>query len=150
MFMHCSHVKFIGAYQVFDKVLKWHFCVAWDSIKYQILGITMIIHVYHVLHLTHARYLLLTCLAFITWFCGFDYVLFRTLCLLLWTNLNLIKFVFLFCVFALVSLLCVWFCKCIIVPLVVKNLWLTLCHHLFQKGPDIRLKSLTARDSRLP
>ena len=45
MFMHCPRVSFIGAYQVFDKMLKWHFCVVLDSNEYQILGITMIIHV---------------------------------------------------------------------------------------------------------
>ena len=48
MFMHCLHVCCVGAYQVFDKMPKWHFGVVLDSSKYQTLGITMIIHVYHV------------------------------------------------------------------------------------------------------
>ena len=62
----------------------------------------------HVLHMTHARYLLLTCLALLPRFWDFVYVLFRALCLFLWANLDLTKFVFLFFVFALVSLLCVY------------------------------------------
>ena len=57
---------------------------------------------------------------------------------------------FLFCVFALISLFCVYLCRCIAAPLVLKNPWLTLRHPLYQRGPDIRPKSPTARDSRLP
>ena len=49
MFMHCPHVSFIGAYQVFDKMFKWHFDVVLDSNEVQTLGITMIELVYHVL-----------------------------------------------------------------------------------------------------
>ena len=49
MFMHCLHVSFVGAYQVFDKMPKWHFGVVLDSNEYQTLGITTIIHIYHVL-----------------------------------------------------------------------------------------------------
>ena len=49
MFMHCSPVSFIGAHQVFDKMLKWHFGVVLDSNEFQTLGITMIGFVYHVL-----------------------------------------------------------------------------------------------------
>ena len=49
MFMHCLHVSFIGAYQVFDKMPKWHFGVVLDSNEFQTLGITMIGLVYHVL-----------------------------------------------------------------------------------------------------
>ena len=45
MFMHCPHVSSIGAYQVFDKMPKWHFGVVLDSNEYQNLGTTMIIHV---------------------------------------------------------------------------------------------------------
>ena len=40
MFMHCLNVSFIGAYQVFDKMPKWHFGVVLDSNEYQILGLT--------------------------------------------------------------------------------------------------------------
>ena len=49
MFMHCLHVSFIGAYQVFDKMPKWHFGAILDSNEYQTLGIIMIIYVYHFL-----------------------------------------------------------------------------------------------------
>ena len=49
MFMHCSHVSFIDAHQVFDKMPKWHFGVVLDSNEFQTLGITMIGFVYHVL-----------------------------------------------------------------------------------------------------
>ena len=49
MFMHFPHVIFIGAYQVFDKMLEWHFGVVLDSNEFQTLGITMIGLVYHVL-----------------------------------------------------------------------------------------------------
>ena len=35
------------ALYVFDKMPKWHFVVVLDSNEYQILGITIIIHVYH-------------------------------------------------------------------------------------------------------
>ena len=105
---------------------------------------------YHVLHMTHARYLLLTCLALLTWFWDFVYVLFRALCLFLWANLDLTKFVFLFFVFAFVSLLHVYSFRCIVVPLAVKNLWLTLHHHQYQKGPNIHPMPPTMRDSRLP
>ena len=49
MFMHCPHVSFIGAYQVFDKMPKWHFGVVLDSNEFQTLGITIIGLVYHVL-----------------------------------------------------------------------------------------------------
>ena len=34
---------------MFDKMPKWHFGVVLDFDKYQTLGITMIMHVYHVL-----------------------------------------------------------------------------------------------------
>ena len=47
--MHCPRVSFIGAYQVFDKMPKWHFGVVLDSNEFQTLGITMIGLVYHVL-----------------------------------------------------------------------------------------------------
>ena len=49
MFMHCPHVSFIGAYQVFDKMPKWQFDIVLDSNEFQILGITMIGLIYHVL-----------------------------------------------------------------------------------------------------
>ena len=49
MFMHCSHVSFIAAYHVFDKMPKWHFGVVLDSNEFQTLGITMIELFYHVL-----------------------------------------------------------------------------------------------------
>ena len=49
MFIHCPHVKYSDAYQVFDKMLKWHFCVVLDSNEFQILGFTIIDLVYHVL-----------------------------------------------------------------------------------------------------
>ena len=49
MFMHCPHVRCIGAYQVFEKMLKWHFGVVLDSNEFQTLRITMIRLVYHVL-----------------------------------------------------------------------------------------------------
>ena len=49
MFMHCPHVSFIGAYQVFDKMPKWHYNVVLDSNKFQTLGTNMIIHFYHAL-----------------------------------------------------------------------------------------------------
>ena len=58
MFMHCLHVSFIGVYQVFDKMTKWHFGVVLDSNEYQTLGITMIIHVYHVLIIGYVFYTL--------------------------------------------------------------------------------------------
>ena len=45
MFVHYLHVSFVGAYQVFDKMLKWHFGVVLDSNEYQTLGITMVIHI---------------------------------------------------------------------------------------------------------
>ena len=38
----------VGAFQVFDKMPKWHFDVILDSNEYQTLGITMIGLVYHV------------------------------------------------------------------------------------------------------
>ena len=53
MFMHCLHVSFVGAYQVFDKMPKWHSGVVLDSNEFQILGITMIELVYHALHMHH-------------------------------------------------------------------------------------------------
>ena len=53
MFMHCPHVSFICAYQVFDKMPKWHSGVVLDSNEFQILGITMIELVYHALHMHH-------------------------------------------------------------------------------------------------
>ena len=37
------------ALYVFDKMPKWHFVVVLDSDEYQIVGITIIIYVYHVL-----------------------------------------------------------------------------------------------------
>jgi len=49
MFMHCPHVIYFDAYQVFDKMLKWQFCVVLDSNDFQILGFTLIELVYHVL-----------------------------------------------------------------------------------------------------
>ena len=49
MFMYCLLVSFISAYQVFDKMLEWHFGVVLDSNEFQTLGITMIGLVYHVL-----------------------------------------------------------------------------------------------------
>ena len=89
---HVLHMHFIGTpYAHFMHTFAHLSCFAYNS----------------------CRYLLLTCLALFTWFWDFAYVLFRTLCLLLWTNLDLIKFVFLFCVFALVSLLCVCLCRCL-------------------------------------
>ena len=52
-FLTCScivlHVCCVCAYQVFDKMPKWHFGVVLDSNEYQTLGITTIIHIYHVL-----------------------------------------------------------------------------------------------------
>ena len=45
MFMHYLHVSCVCAYQVFDKMPKWHFGVVLDSDEYQMLGITMIMHV---------------------------------------------------------------------------------------------------------
>ena len=45
MFMHYLHVSCVCAYQVFDKMPKWHFGVVLDSDEYQALGITMIMHV---------------------------------------------------------------------------------------------------------
>ena len=49
MFMHCPHVKYSVAYQVFDKILKGHFLVVLDSNEFQILGFPMIELVFHVL-----------------------------------------------------------------------------------------------------
>ena len=49
MFMHCLHVSCVCAYQVFNKMPKWHIGVILDSDEYQTLGITMIMHVYNVL-----------------------------------------------------------------------------------------------------
>ena len=49
MFMDCPHVSSVGAYQVFDKMPKWHFGVVLDSNEFQTLGITMIGLVYLVL-----------------------------------------------------------------------------------------------------
>ena len=43
------HVSGVYAYQVFDKMPKWHFAIVLDSDEYQTLRITMIMHVYHVL-----------------------------------------------------------------------------------------------------
>ena len=34
---------------VFDKMLKWHFCVGLDSTKFHCLGLPLIDHVSHVL-----------------------------------------------------------------------------------------------------
>ena len=48
MFMRCPHVKYSVAYQVFDKMLKWHFLVVLDSNEFQILGFPMIELVFHV------------------------------------------------------------------------------------------------------
>ena len=139
MFIHCPHVSFIGAYQVFDKMFKWYFCVVLDSNEYQTLENTMIIHVYHVLiigcvfytlwpncaksYLAHASHrhtictldahtcTIVTCFTFhwyymLVWHC---FVPFRTLFLLLWTNLDLINFVFLFCILHL-FFCCVFVC----------------------------------------
>ena len=47
--MHYPCISLIGAYEVFDKMPKWHFGVVLDTNEFQTLGITMIIHVYHVL-----------------------------------------------------------------------------------------------------
>ena len=68
MFMHCSHVSFISAYRVFDKMPKWHFGIVLDFNECQTLEITMIIHVYHVLVTSCVLYTLwsqcaLSCLA---------------------------------------------------------------------------------------
>ena len=49
MFMHCPHVMYSDAYQVFDKMLIWHFCVVLGFTKFQILRFTLIELVYHVL-----------------------------------------------------------------------------------------------------
>ena len=104
----------------------------------------------HVLHITHARYLLLTCLALLTWFWDFVYVLFMPLCLLLWTNLDLIKFVFLFCVFVLVSLLCVCSFQMYRRFSHGKEPVIDLTSSPISKGLDVRPMPPTSRDSRLP
>ena len=49
MFMHCPYVKYSVAYQMFEKMLKWHFCVVLDFNEFQILGFTLILLVDHVL-----------------------------------------------------------------------------------------------------
>ena len=49
MFIHCPHVSFIGVYQVFDKMLKWHFGIVLDSNEFQTLEIIIIRLVYHIL-----------------------------------------------------------------------------------------------------
>ena len=58
MFMYCSHVSFIGAHQVFDKMPKWHFDVVLDFNEYQTFRITMIGLVYHVLIIGCVFYIL--------------------------------------------------------------------------------------------
>ena len=47
--MHYPHVKYNVAYEMFDKILKWHFLVFLDSNEFQNLGFPMIKLVYHVL-----------------------------------------------------------------------------------------------------
>ena len=50
MFMHSlTYMCSVCALYVFDKMPKWHFVVVLDFNEYKILGITIIIHVYHVL-----------------------------------------------------------------------------------------------------
>jgi len=48
MFMHCPHVIYSVAHQVFDKMLKWHFGIILDSNEFQILEFTLIELVYRV------------------------------------------------------------------------------------------------------
>ena len=58
MFMHCSHVSFISAHKVFDKMPKWHFGVVLNSNEFQTLGIIMIGLIYHVLIIGRVFYTL--------------------------------------------------------------------------------------------
>ena len=76
---------------------------------------------------------------------------FLDFCVCFWTNLVLIKFVFLsLCCCTCFFAMWLFFCRCIVVPLAVKTMWLTLRYPLYQRGPDIRLMTPTTRDSRLP
>ena len=58
MFKHYLHISCVGAYQMFDKMPKWHFGVVLDFDEYQTLEITMIMHVYHVLIIGCVFYIL--------------------------------------------------------------------------------------------
>ena len=95
-----------------------------------------------VLHFNQASYTLLHIwfiqLVWVRFLPVYDYVLIS------WTNLDLIKFVFVSCA------VCLFFCGCLIVPLMEKNLWLMFNHPLFQNGPVNHPMTRTVRDSRLP
>ena len=139
MFMHCPHVSCIGAYQVFDKMLKWNFWVVLDSnglpwlnlfimfwslvVCFTHFDLAVLSHALHMHHIcTSHAHLMHTlahssCFAYHSCWISVAYMFssvnmilglclcsLRTLCLFLWTNLDLIKFMFLFCVCALVAL----------------------------------------------
>ena len=65
------------------------------------------------------------------------------------TNLNLIKLMFVSCGVALGSLLCMFFGRCLMVPLEEKRLQLMFHHPPFQNRLDVHLKTQTVKNSRL-
>ena len=102
---------------------------------------------HHLLH-THTQHMHNTCttltqsliscimilFTLLSTFSMFFTFVFKFLYLCFQTNLNLIKFVFRFVLVYLYLFFVIYFCRCLAIPLEVKNLWLTLHHHQFQKN----------------
>ena len=145
MFIHCLHVSFVGAYQVFDKIPKWHFGVVWTPMSTKLWGLSwlymfimfwslvvcfthfdpnVLSHALHMHHICTPHAHLMRTLVHISWFCisimlDICYYVFSTYNMIVWHCLCLFRAFVLLLWTSLVLIMFVFlflcFCTCIFV-----------------------------------